>query len=62
MENAKCSAELGKTIKYSKKLQENEENLAIFTVILMAVFGTKNVHSALRQTVHCPKITLFSAF
>ena len=29
-----------------KKLQENEENLAIFTVILMAAFGTKNVHSA----------------
>ena len=46
MESAKCAAELGKIIKYSKKLWENEENLAIFTLILMASFGTKNVHSA----------------
>ena len=30
-----------------QKLRENEENLAIFTVILMATFGTKNVHSAI---------------
>jgi len=30
-----------------QKLQENEENLAIFTVILMATFGTKNVHSVM---------------
>ena len=29
-----------------QKLWENEENLAIFTVILMAAFGAKNVHSA----------------
>ena len=28
-------------------MQENEENLAIYTVILMAGFGTKNVHSAM---------------
>ena len=27
-----------------QKLIENEENLAIFTVILMATFRTKNVH------------------
>ena len=27
-----------------RKLRENEENLAIFTVILMAAFGTKNAH------------------
>ena len=27
-------------------MQENEENVALFTVILMAAFGTKNVHSA----------------
>ena len=48
MESAECAAELGKIIKYSKKLQENEENLAIFTIILiMAAFETKIVHSAL---------------
>ena len=41
------NAELRKLIKYSKNCEENEENLAIFTVILMAAFGTKNVHSAL---------------
>ena len=28
-----------------QKLFENEENLVIFTIILMAAFGTKNVHS-----------------
>ena len=28
--------------------KEDEDNLAIFTVILMAAFGTKIVHSALR--------------
>ena len=44
MENAKCSAELTKIIKYSKNCGENEENLAFFTVILMMAFGTKNVH------------------
>ena len=49
MESAKCAPELGKIIKYSKNLQENEENLAIFTVILMAGFGTKNVHSAMKR-------------
>ena len=47
MESAKCAAELGKIIKYNKNCGENEENLAIFTVILMAAFGTKNVHSVL---------------
>jgi len=36
---------LGKIIKYGKTCEENEENLAIFNVILMAAFGTKNVHS-----------------
>ena len=46
MESAKCAAELGKIINYSK----NEENLAIFTVILIAAFGTKNVHSVRRST------------
>ena len=46
MENAKCSAEHGKIIICSKNCGENEENLAIFTVILMAAFGAKNVHSA----------------
>ena len=35
------------TRKNHQKLQENDENLAIFTVILMATFGTKNVHSAM---------------
>ena len=48
MESAKCAAELEKIIKYSKDFGENEENLVIFTVILMAAFGTKSVHSA-----HC---------
>ena len=48
MKSAKCAAEFGKIIKYSKNCRENEENLAIFTVIIiMAAFGTKNVHSAL---------------
>ena len=28
-----------------QKLGENEENHAIFTIILTATFGTKNVHS-----------------
>ena len=46
MDSAKCAAELRKLIKYSKNCKENEENLAIFTVILMAAFGTKIVHSA----------------
>ena len=47
MQIAKCAAELGEIIKYSKNCGENEENPAIFTIILMAAFGTKNVHSAL---------------
>ena len=46
MESAKCASELGKIIKYSKDCGEKEENLAIFSVILTATFGTKNVHSA----------------
>ena len=48
MESAKCAAELGKIVKYSKNCGEDEENLAIFTVILMTAFETKNVHSASR--------------
>ena len=36
-----------RTWKNHQKLQENEENLANFTIILMATFGTKNVHSVL---------------
>ena len=47
MESAKC-CRTRKNNQILQKLQENEENLAIFTVILMAAFGTKNVHSA-----HC---------
>ena len=47
MESAKCAVELGKIIKYSKYCGENQENLAIFSIILMAAFGTKNVHSAI---------------
>ena len=47
MESAKCAVELGKIIKYSKYCGENQENLAIFSIILMAAFGTKNVHSAM---------------
>ena len=30
-----------------QKLWENKENPAIFTVILMTAFGTKNVHRAM---------------
>ena len=37
------STEVRQIIKYSKNCGENEENLAI----IMAAFGTKNVHSAL---------------
>ena len=40
------SVKLRKIIKYSKNCEDNEENLAIFTVILMAAFVTKNVNSA----------------
>ena len=47
MKSAKYAAELGKILKYSKNCGEIEENLAIFTVILMAAFRTKYVHSAL---------------
>ena len=46
MPTAKCAAELGKIIKYSKNMWENELNFTIFTIILMAAFGSKNVHSA----------------
>ena len=46
MESAKCVTEFGKIIKYRIFLKENEENLAIFTLILMAAFGTKNVHTS----------------
>ena len=47
MERAKYAAALRKIIKYSKNCGENEKkNRAIFTVILMATFGTKTVHSA----------------
>ena len=28
---------------------KNEENLTLFTIFLMATFGTKNDHSALRD-------------
>ena len=35
-----------------QKVQENEENLAIFTIILMTAFGTKNVHSAMFKTLN----------
>ena len=35
----------------SQKLLENEENLAMCTVILMAAFGTKNVHSAMSALI-----------
>ena len=55
MESAKCAAEeLGKIIKYSKNCREKEENLAIFTVILMASFETKNVHSAVEKNIWRP--------
>ena len=37
----------GEIIKYCQKIWGNEENIAIFTVILIAAFGTKKVHSAL---------------
>ena len=46
-----CSAALGKIIKYIAKIWGNEENLAIFTIILMAAFGTKNVHSAMLSVI-----------
>ena len=47
MQIAKCATELGKIVKYIKNCGENEKNLTLFTLILMAAFGTKNVHSAL---------------
>jgi ABC-type lipoprotein release transport system permease subunit len=43
---AKCAKALGQIIKCSKKIWGN----AIFTIILIAAFGTKNVHSALRYS------------
>ena len=42
-----------KNYQIEQKLPENEENLAIFTVIFMAAFGTKNVHSALWDNQTC---------
>ena len=36
-----------------QKLRENGENLAIFTIILMATFGTKNINSALLFVLPC---------
>ena len=47
MESAECAVEFRKIIKYSKNCGDNEENLAIFTVILMGTVGTKNDHSAM---------------
>ena len=44
MESVKYVSELEKIIKYSKHCGENEENIAIVTVILMAALVTKNVH------------------
>ena len=38
-----CSTQKNHQIK--QKFGENEENLAIFTIILMTAFGTKNIHS-----------------
>ena len=62
MKSAKCAAELGKIIKYSQNMGGNEENLAIFTVILMAAFGTKNVHSVLGQLLCKWKRKCYAAF
>ena len=45
MESAKRAAELRKIIKYWK----NGGNLAIVSIILMAAFGTKNVHSVIED-------------
>ena len=39
-----------KTHQILQKLQENEENLAIFTLILMVALGTQNVHSAMYRS------------
>ena len=47
MKNVKCAAELSKSSNIQTLEVGNEENLAIFTIILMATFGTKNVYSAL---------------
>ena len=47
MKSAKCATELEKIIKYSNNCGEKEGNLAFLTVIVMAAFETKNVHSAM---------------
>ena len=62
MESAKCDAELTKIIKYSKICGENEENLAFFTVILMATLGTKNVHSAVGYKLKNSAINNFTSY
>ena len=46
IESAKSASELGKIIKIQQNFGGNEENLAIFTIILMAAFGSKNVHNS----------------
>ena len=46
MENAEYGCRTQKNHKILQNFRGNEENLANFTVILMAAFGTKNVHSA----------------
>ena len=43
---SKCAAELGKFMKYCKNLGKMNKTLKFFPIILMATFGTKNVHSA----------------
>jgi len=57
-QNGEC-----RTWKYHQilqKMQENEESLAIFTVsILMATFGTKNVHSVLGIWDYLPHYRMF---
>ncbi len=48
-QNGECqmSCRTRKNHQILQKLWENEENLAIFIIILMAAFGTKKVHSAM---------------
>ena len=40
-------------------MSQHEENIAIITIILMAAFGTKNVHSALSLGSIISKSKLF---
>ena len=61
VESAKCAAEHRKS--YHQILQKfggNEKSAAIFTNILMAAFGAKNVHSAM-SILKC-KIKTFDFF